>query len=372
MKILHVYKRYLPDSFGGVEQTIFQLACQTARQGVRNTVLCLSENAQERFLQREEALTVRCPIQFDKASTPFSLEYARQYRRLAAEADVLHYHFPYPVQDLLHLLHGRKKPSIITYHSDIVRQKALAFFYAPLMHLFLSRMQAIVATSDNYLHSSPVLRRHRDRVAVIPIGLSRESSPPASEELRQAWRERVGQGFFLFVGVFRYYKGLHFLLEAAASKRWPIVLAGCGPLEAELKGVAAQRGLDNISFVGRVSEEDKAALYDLCSAIVFPSHLRSEAFGVTLVEGAMHAKPLITAEIGAGSSYINQHGQTGLVIPPADPDALAQAMDTLYDNPELARTYGKNAALRYEKLFTAERMADNYLALYQRALAREL
>jgi rhamnosyl/mannosyltransferase len=370
MKILHVYKRYLPDSYGGVEQTIFQLARQTARKGVRNTVLCLSETAQERLLQREEALVVRCPVQFDKASTPFSLEYARQYRRLAAEADVLHYHFPYPVQDLLHLLNGIKKPSIITYHSDIVRQKTLAFFYAPLMHLFLNRMQAIVATSDNYLHTSPVLRRHRGQATVIPIGLSRESS--ASEELTQAWRERVGQGFFFFVGVFRYYKGLHFLLKAAAAKRWRIVLAGSGPLEPELKKIATDQGLDNVTFVGRVSEEDKDALYSLCSAIVFPSHLRSEAFGVTLVEGAMRAKPLISAEVGAGASYINLHGQTGLVIPPADPDALAQAMDLLQDNPELARTYGKNAALRYEKLFTAERMAENYLALYERALAREL
>lgn len=366
MNVLHVYKRYLPDSVGGVEQTIFQLASATSRAGVHNTVLCLSQDPKPRVLERDEAVVVRCPIQFDKASTPFGLDYITEYRRRAAEADILHYHFPYPVQDALHVLCNAKKPALVTYHSDIVRQKLLSILYAPLMHLFLRRVQSIVATSDNYLRTSPTLQRHRDKTTVIPIGLSREFIPQVSEQRLSSWRKRLGDSFFFFVGVFRYYKGLHFLLEAARSKRQRIVLAGSGPLEAELKGLAQAQGLDNLIFLGAISDEDKAALLSLCRAVVFPSHLRSEAFGITLVEGAMFGKPLICAEIGTGATFINIHNETGIVVRPADSESLGQAMDTLQNDADLAAKYGANAARRYEKHFSAERMASAYLALYQR------
>jgi len=141
-------------------------------------------------------------------------------------------------------------------------------------------------------------------------------------------------------------------------------MAGVGPLEAELKAQAREHGLDNIHFAGWVSDEDKAALLTLCRAVVFPSHLRSEAFGVTLVEGAMFGKPLISAEIGTGTTFVNEHEVTGIVIPPSDPYALGRAMDTLAANPELAQRYGKNATQRYERFFTAERMARLYYNLY--------
>ncbi|RFQ09943.1 glycosyltransferase, partial [Pseudomonas sp. ATCC 13867] len=108
----------------------------------------------------------------------------------------------------------------------------------------------------------------------------------------------------------------------------------------------------HVRFVGRVSEEDKVALLQLSRAIVFPSHLRSEAFGISLLEGAMYGKPMISSEIGTGTSFINAHGLTGLVVPPSDPQAFRQAMRWCWENPEAAAEMGRQAEVRYRELFT--------------------
>jgi rhamnosyl/mannosyltransferase len=112
------------------------------------------------------------------------------------------------------------------------------------------------------------------------------------------------------------------------------------------------------------------ALLELCYAVAFPSHLRSEAFGISLLEGAMFGKPMISSEIGTGTTYINVDGETGLVVPPSDPAAFRQAIRTLWDDPELARAMGARAEARYHQLFTSEQMATGYTELYRELAAR--
>jgi len=104
-----------------------------------------------------------------------------------------------------------------------------------------------------------------------------------------------------------------------------------------------ETGLSNIHFLGFLPDEDKVALLTLCYAVLFPSHLRSEAFGISLLEGAMYGKPLISSEIGTGTSFINIANETGFVVPPSDPLALRQAMQTLWQNPEMASEMGRKA-----------------------------
>jgi rhamnosyl/mannosyltransferase len=168
--------------------------------------------------------------------------------------------------------------------------------------------------------------------------------------------------------VLRYYKGLHILLQAAKDTDYPIVIVGAGPTEGELKAQAAQMGLTNVHFLGYVVEAEKAALLAASYCVVFPSHLRSEAFGVSLLEGAMFGKPMISSEIGTGTTFVNIAGDTGLVVPPSDPGALRQAMRQLWDNPNHAAAMGKKAFARYLSHFTADRMCQSYADLYQRLL----
>jgi rhamnosyl/mannosyltransferase len=226
-------------------------------------------------------------------------------------------------------------------------------------------MSRIVATSPNYLATSDVLAKYKHKVSVIPIGLDKATYPVPSTDNLTYWRERLGPKFFLFVGVIRYYKGLHILMEAAQGTDYPIVIVGAGPIEEDLKAQAAQLGLRNIHFLGYLPDEDKVALLTLCYGVLFPSHLRSEAFGISLLEGAMYGKPMISSEIGTGTTFINIANETGLVIPPSDPLALRLAMHTLWQNPEMASEMGRKAEARYWNLFTGDKMVASYVDLYR-------
>jgi len=366
MKVLHFFKTYYPETYGGVEEVIYQLAENSPRYGVDAQVLALSRSGSARGERYHNHTVHRSRTDFYVASTSFSLSAFRDFAALARDVDVVHYHFPWPFMDLVHFATRIRKPSIVTYHSDIVRQQALLRLYGPLQNKFLTSVGRIVATSPNYVASSPVLSRFGNKVSVIPIGIEDTFLSMVPErEILEVWRARLPERFFLFIGALRYYKGLSYLLEAARSARYPIVIAGAGPDEAELKAQVRALGLDQVLFVGALSPQDKSALLRLCFAFVFPSHLRSEAFGIALLEAAMHGKPMISCEIGTGTSYVNLDGVTGLTVPGADPGSLALALRALWAEPEKAAFYGEQARQRYLNLFTADAMTESYARLYR-------
>ncbi len=366
MRVLHVYKNYLPESQGGVEETVRQICRTTRAYGATNRVLTLSVEGAEGTLAREEAEVIRYRQDLELASCGFSLSALAHFRRQARQADIVHYHFPWPFADLMHLLGGVQVPTVVTYHSDIVRQRILGRLYRPVMHRFLAQVSSIVATSPNYFATSEPLSHYAEKVEVIPIGLDEGSYPPPDEARKAELREAVGEGFFLFVGVLRYYKGLHILLEAVAGTSLPVVIVGSGPVEGELQSQARRLGLTQVQFLGEVTNAEKMALMALARAVVFPSYLRSEAFGVTLVEGAMQGRPLISTEIGTGTTFVNQDEATGLVVPPADPRRLREAMERLAADPAWAEALGQGARARYEQRFGGDLMGRHYAELYRR------
>ncbi|MCS3903558.1 rhamnosyl/mannosyltransferase [Methylohalomonas lacus] len=292
------------------------------------------------------------------------------FRRHSEWADVLHYHYPWPFADLMHMVGRIKKPAILTYHSDIVRQRVLMPFYRPLMHAFMNRMSEIVATSQNYYATSDVLQHFADMVSVIPIGLDPATYPSPDTQTIDRLREQVGDNFFLFIGVLRYYKGLHILLEAVRHTDLPVVIVGTGPVERELRARASNDSLDNLRFLGQLTDIEKVSLLHLARAVVFPSFLRSEAYGVALVEGAMYGKPLISTEIGTGTSYINIDGETGFVVPPGDSKSLRQVMLKLFNDDTLAGSMGEAARKRFYAYFLADSMGAQYMDVYERVLSQ--
>ena len=314
-----------------------------------------------------------CKVFFQKklveiASTPISLTAFFAFKKIAKDYDIIHYHFPYPFADLLHFFCRLKKPSIVTYHSDIVKQKILLKLYEPLAKRFLKSMDKVIATSPNYVKTSKLLEKISDNIEIIPLGID-ESMYQVNHNLVAKWRLKFPKnGFFLFVGVLRYYKGLHVLIEAAKDANYPVVILGAGAIEGELRKQAMALSVSNVHFVGALQDEDKIALLKLCRAVVFPSHLRSEAFGLSLVEGAMFAKALISSEIGTGTTYINIDNETGVVVPSSDAQALRQAMDYLWEDEAEVKKMGQAAYKRYRMLFTADKMVAAYVRQYKQVL----
>ena len=365
LKILHVYKTYFPSSQGGLEETIRQICHNTAEFGIETRIVAPTKNPKEKWVQFEKSEVHQPKLSFEIASCAFSWEMFIHYKKQTDWADVIHYHFPWPFADLLHLVYRPEKPAIVTYHSDIVRQRGLLTLYRPLMKKFLSKVDRIVSTSPNYFATSDVLANFEGKVSVIPFGIDPETYPKLSQDTLASVRSEFGEGFYLFVGVLRYYKGLHILLEAVKDASYKVVIAGSGPTEDALKRQAKELGLTNVVFAGYVSDDVKVALFQLSCAVVFPSYLRAEAFGVTLLEGAMYGRPLISTEVGSGTSHVNVHGETGLVVTPGSSKSLRRAMDNLYHRKDLAARMGKESRRRFDRLFTGKLMGQRYYALYQ-------
>lgn len=370
LRVLHVYRTYFPESQGGLEEAIRQLCYSLKKCGVESRVLATTALPNPGKWERDEAFLIQVKKQLEIASCSMSVGLLQEYRKQAQWADVINVHYPWPFADLIHILSGVNKPLVITYHSDIVRQRVLNFFYSPLRNLFFRSADQIVATSPNYFASSDCLQKYASKTSIIPLGIAEETYDTELPEDRQYVVDTYRKPFFLFIGVLRYYKGLHILIDAAKGLDADIIIAGAGPMEKKLRDQAQHIGLDNVHFLGHISNSLKVALFKNSAAVVFPSHLRSEAFGVTLLEGAMYSKALISTELGTGTTHVNIHGETGFVVAPANHKALHEAMKKILADPALALRMGRQARLRFEKLFSGGVLARNYLDLYRNVFSR--
>jgi O-antigen biosynthesis rhamnosyltransferase len=370
MRVLHFYSTYYPDTVGGAEAAISQICQATKAFDVSSTVLALSKSPYPRELNLHSQKVVRCKTSFEIASTRFSFSALKALQALSKEHDIIHYHFPWPFADLCQILLFLKTPYIVTYHSDVVKQRFLLKAYTPLMNLFLDGASKIVATSPNYLASSDVLQKYERKVTVIPLAISPESYLPADTALIARWRSKLGDApFFLFVGVLRYYKGLHLLIEAARGSDLRVVIAGDGPEGDAL--IRQANGVENVIFLGRISEPDKIALLTLAYGFVFPSHLRSEAFGMALLEAALFGLPSVCFEIGTGTSFVVVDGVSGIVAGKVDVQnpteaclALRNAMLLLLSDKEMASRLGKAAKSQLASRFNVRLLAKAYTEVY--------
>ena len=370
MKVLHVYRTYFPDPPGGLKEAIRQIAMATESLGADPCIFTLSPTPSPRELTIDGIKVIRSRSRLEISSCNLGgLDAIQTFRRLAKATDIIHYHFPWPYADLLNLFAPRRTPKVLTYHSDIVRQRLLGKLYRPARSSLLASMNRLVATSDAYAQSSPVLTDFawQSKTETILLGISDQTQRCWDKvaSLRKFGLE-PGEPYFLFIGVLRYYKGLHYLIDASASVNTKIMIVGDGPEVQALKRQCASNM--RVIFTGTVSVADKFALLTRCLALILPSQMRSEAFGMALVEASMFAKPMVSCDIGTGTSFINQHGETGFVVAPGSSSALANAMNRLLSDAGLRNTMGLNARNRYESLFNEQALGKAYMSLYQSVL----
>lgn len=371
-RILHVYKNYFPGAYGGVAEVIRQIAkgCQGTQYSC--DIFAFSDNPDHYPSYEFENSTVHIARQqIEIASTPISTEAFSRFQDLSKSSDLIHFHYPFPIADMLHATISQKKPAIMTYHSDIVQQRLLKKIYYPLERWMLTKIDSIICTSPNYLETSQTLLRYRDKTTIIPLGIDDKLTTLVSRDRLQYWRKLTkGQGFLLYVGALRNYKGVDVLLEAARHFSGTIVIAGGGDKLQMYKNLIKKLGLEKVHLTGFIDEIDKATLLSLCDALILPSNKRSEAFGIVQLEAAIFKKPLICTELGTGTTYVNKDGLTGIVVPPNDSRKLYEAMKFLSDNPIRAKEMGNQAYRRYVAKFTDTAMCKAYLNTYDNLLYR--
>ncbi|NOK60258.1 MAG: glycosyltransferase [Chloroflexi bacterium AL-W] len=363
MHIVQIYKDYHP-VLGGIENHVRDLSEGLTARGHRVTVLVTNTSSQTEIEYPRKGLTViKAARTLHLSSTPLSIAMLFWSRRL--HPDVVHLHFPYPPGDLIYHALPQHVPLIVTYHSDIVRQRTLLHIYRPLLHWTLSRATYIIATSPNYMASSPFLQRHSAKCKTIPLGIDTTRFTHADEQQVAERRARYQRPLLLFVGRLRYYKGLHILIEAMPHVDADLLIAGSGPeldrlgQQAETLGIAA-----HVHFLGDIPDSELPALYHAADVFVLPAHLRSEALGIAQIEALASGVPCVSTELGTGTSYANLHNKTGLVVPSGDSIALAQAINELLSNAALRRRFGAAGQQRANTLFSRDRMLHDIDGLY--------
>lgn len=367
VRILHIYKDYDP-VVGGIENHIKMLAEAEAARGDDVTVLVTNTMGRTVRELRNGVQVVKAARLAAVASTPLSP--AMLAEAVAIEADVINLHMPYPPGDVVARAVGGRPALVVTYHSDIVRQRRLLRVYRPLLERTLTGAQRIIVTSRRYLETSALLRPHAARCRVVPLAV--DPARFATVELEEIARIRrlYPAPIVLSVGVLRYYKGLHHLMRAMPAVDASLVVVGDGPERAALEALAEQLEIaGRVHFAGRVADEDLPCYYQAADVFVLPSHLRSEAFGIVLLEAMAAGLPLITTEIGTGTSEVNRHGSTGFVVPPADAQALARALNVLLTTRHLREYFGQNGRRCVLGEYTPRLMVERTAVIYREALA---
>jgi rhamnosyl/mannosyltransferase len=297
------------------------------------------------------------------ASTPLSV--ALPWHLLRERPDVVHHHFPYPVGETAQWLLRRGRATVLTYHSDVVKQATILKFYRPLMERVLRRADAIIVGSPP-MRGSAYLAPHREKLQLVPYGipLARFQKPDFFE--KPGFSSNTVVPFtLLFVGRLRYYKGLDYLIRALPQIPARLLVVGIGPMEAEWRGLAQELGVaDRIEWLGETSDAELPAIYHQADLFVLPASHPSEAFGLVQVEAMAAGLPVVCTELGTGTTYVNLAGVTGLVTPPRDPDALASAINTLIADAALRRRMGRAAEERVAQEFDLDVMVERVLALY--------
>jgi rhamnosyl/mannosyltransferase len=339
-------------------------------RGHRVTVLVTSTHAHDEIIHTHEGrLTIiKAARALHAASTPISPAMVWHARRLT-DVDVVHLHFPFPPGDLVARMVPGAPPLVISYHSDIVRQRRMLQVYRPILQSTLRRAAAIIATSPAYIATSPWLQPHAARCVVVPYGIHIDRFAATDAASVARLQQRYGERLLLFVGQLRYYKGLPFLLQAMErlSSDTHLLLVGRGPEEERLQHQAASSGIaQRVHFLGEMHHEELSHIYRAARVFVLPSHLRSEAFGIVLIEAQAAGLPIVCTELGTGTSYITQHGVSGFVVPPADPPALARALAVVLANPQMARAMGARGQARVQSEFTHTRMLERIEQVYAR------
>ncbi|OGR88547.1 MAG: hypothetical protein A3J74_11665 [Elusimicrobia bacterium RIFCSPHIGHO2_02_FULL_57_9] len=367
MKIFQVGK-FPRERPGGIETAVFSLAKQLALRHQVEVAVSATGGVGKTF-SWEGVACHQLPTWFSIFSTPVSPSLIGALRR-ASGFDVLQISYQNPMAALAYWIARPAGRLVIWYHHDIVRQVWLGRLLEPLLSHLLKKADAIVSTSRAYAGSSIILRKFADKVRVIPLGI--ELSPfEDDKEIRtsEIVRRRYGSPLILFIGRLVYYKGLDYLIEAMQGLKANLLVIGSGPLESRLRAGAQTRGVGpQVHFLEVPFDEPLARYLHACDLLVLPSVERTEAFGLVLLEAMACGKPVITTEIGTGTSFVCSDGVTGLIIPPQDAPALRRALQKLLSNPVLARKMGEAGQNRVRQFFSAEVMAESFLELYRSLL----
>lgn len=363
-KILQVNKLYYP-WIGGVEKVVQDLA-ENINDGENfvSHVLCANSSgkAKEDMINGVRVFYASSLGLF--MSQPISIDFFRKFRKLRNDYDVIVIHHPNPIAFLAVWLFKPKGKIIIHYHSDIIKQRISGFLFQPILLKVLQMSGKIIISNPNMLKSSKILSKFSQKCEIIPFGIdSREIEEKIDENLQKQIKEKYGN-YILFVGRLIYYKGVQVLLDAVKNLEINLVIIGTGKLEKKLKKQARDLGIEKkVFFLENKSRKELINFFSQAKIFVLPSIFKSEAFGLVLLEAMACGVPVISTELGTGTSFVNSDGETGYVVEKNNSEKLKQAIEKILNNTEI--DFKNNCLKRIEENFTFEKFIENCKKVYE-------
>ncbi len=372
LSILDVVVRFHP-YIGGVENTVLDLNRRLIARGHRVVVICADEPAgSPDHVQGIDV--VRLPWRGKLGNTNLAWGLRDAIRR--QRPDVIHTHIPTALYSDAAADVAREMgvPLVLTYHNDLIGE-GLKGLFGKVYNRFvlpglLERCTRVVTINPNYAAKSPHLAATDPKITCVPWGVDEQLFHPPADGGPPADAPELVLGFLSLLDEHHRYKGLDVLLRAVASlrqggRRVRLKVGGAGAEQGLYRQLAAELGIADVTeFLGFIPGPDLPGFYGSCHVFVLPStDARREGFGLVLLEAMSCARAVVSTPIVGMYGDIEKH-ETGLLVPPLDPDALAAALARLDGERGLLAAMGARGRRLVVERYTWTSVTDAYESIY--------
>lgn len=388
MKILQTPVRFYPFT-GGVENYVYYLSKELVKSGNQVEVICANQPTSKVNDMVEGIKIKRLSYLGRIANTNITPGLFRALSQ--ADYDIIHTHIPTPWSADWSAFSSKtkNKPLVVTYHNDIIGQGFAGYiagaYNSTGLKLVLQRADKIIITQPGYLQSSSHLLKYQNKIEVIPNGVDLDKFYPkenaaVEDDFNHNDKDGFSQNeniiFFLSVlDEFHKYKGLEYLLKAIKIVKNEIsnlklIVGGKGVLSDYYQKMSFSLGLeDNVDFAGFIPDEHIAEYYGRSNVFVLPSiSSLQEGFGIVALEALACKTPVITTEIvGVADDLEKVNG--GIVVPPKNPEMLADALIRILDDKKLQMKMGEQGRELVEEKYTWKGIAERMEKLYLNVLS---
>ena len=365
MKALIVSKYFYP-TVGGVESNAFYVARELVKKGVEVTVLASGEKRSRESIRGIKV--IRLPTWLTIGPAPISPGVFTEVLR--QKFDIVNLHDPNPAQNFFAYLAliFKRRPFVVTYHSDIVPYSlSIRVMKSLYVHLFqryflFRSSKTIMPTSPQYIELSDILHHFRHKCSIVPNGVDLAVFKP--NDIKHSGKR------ILFVGRLIYYKGLQHLIKAMPEilekvRDAKLVIVGDGPLKDDWKALAKRLKVDDkIEWLGRLSDEEMLKEYQKCDVFVLPSIYKTEAFGIVLLEAMACGKPCVGTNV-SGTEFVLE--DSGIAVDPEDEEQLSTAIVRVLTDKKLASEMSRKGLAKVMD-FDWKKIAEKVLLVYKGAL----
>ncbi|MFW6120329.1 MAG: glycosyltransferase family 4 protein [Petrotogales bacterium] len=387
MNILMVSPYFYPEG-GGAENYIYNIAKRMVKKGNHITVLCNSQEKEEKEEKIDDIKVVRQKPDFKVSTVPIKLNLFLKMNELLKSSDIdlvnINFQLPYypDVATFVSKLHN--KPCVLTYHNDLYKNgflmnSATQIYNYSINHSVLEIVNLIITPSPYCYTKSKFLEPFRSKVVWIPPGVDiNRYRVGKSFKIHETYKLPEPTKIVLFVGVIskaHEHKGVDQLiksfkkvLEDKDISNTYLVLVGRGDMVPEYKKMCKDLGiLNKVIFTGFVDDNTLIDFYRSSDVVVLPSTTVQEGFGMVLIEGNACGKPVVGTRVG-GIQHVIEDGETGLLVPPKDYDALANAIIKLLKDEVMAKKMGKKGGELVEKKYNWENLAEETERVFRKVI----